>query len=126
MIEDFDQLVAAFADAGAEDGQQFGRLVGDVEGGVDHVGANEDRVAVVQHLAVLVQPLLDLAVDDVDDLFLIRVLVEVMAEAGHEVDFDDNQLLGAGAGRPAESAQDTPIQLFAFGFGRGDEFSDHL
>ena len=64
---------------------------------MDHISPDEDGIAIAQSTTILFQPLLNLSLNNVDNFFLIRVFVEIVAFARHQIDLDDDQILGAGA-----------------------------
>ena len=57
-----------------------------------HIGRNERGVAGAENALLAIDPLLDLAGDDEDHLFLVGVLMEIVALAGSEADIDDGEL----------------------------------
>ncbi|MGY4284346.1 hypothetical protein ACVWXO_003566 [Bradyrhizobium sp. LM2.7] len=73
------------------------------------VGRNEGGVAGAEDAVLAIDPLLDLSGDNEHDLFLIRVLVEIMSLARIEIDLGYRELLGPGVGRIAGPAGRTKV-----------------
>ena len=109
FLRHVDGLEAGIADAGAEDRQNTRLAFSNIEGGMDHAGGNEDRIAGFEQLLPAIDPLLDLTCDNEERFLLVRVLVEIMALAGQEPRLEDGELLGAGIGRHAQIADAAPI-----------------
>jgi len=80
---------------------------------VDHAGIDEHAIARLECALLLVQPLLDLTLDHIDHLFLLRMLVKRMSAARRQGNFDHGQGLCTGIGRPAAPSQAAPIELLA-------------
>ncbi len=85
-------LHRAFRGAGGDDGDEFEILVGAVEGGVDGALRDEDGGAGADGLLFVLQPLLGLALEDVDDFLFVRVVVEGMASAGRDGGVDEEEV----------------------------------
>ena len=69
------------------------------------VWGDEDGVTRVKQLFLLPKPLFHLAIQHVDRLFLVGMLVEVVAMARNQRDLDDDEVGGAGAGGAANPPQ---------------------
>ena len=90
------------------------------------IGRDEDGVAGPELPALPFEPLLDSSLTHPDDLLLLRVLVEVVAEPRLERDVDDDELLGAGGRRMADPAELAPVEELALHAGAVDERPAHL
>jgi hypothetical protein len=93
-------LDLALRGALGDDGDEFQIPAAAVEGGVDGACRDEDGGTGAERLLLLLQSLLGLALDDVDDLLLVRVHVERMASARRHGAMDDKEIFG---GRKAGS-----------------------
>ena len=98
----------------------------DVEGGMHDTFAYEDGITRTEDLFLVVDPLLDGALDAGDRFFLVGVFVEVVSLAGEKFDIDEGDVLGAGGGRTAEPSEITPFEFFGGGVGSEDEFAHDL
>ena len=90
------------------------------------IGRDEDGVAGPELAGLPFEPLLDSSLTHPDDLLLLRMLVEVVAEPRLERDVDDDELLGAGGRRMANPAQLAPVEALALYAGAVDERPAHL
>ena len=70
---------------------------------------------------LILEPLLDLARQDDDHLFLLGVRVEVVAVARLQRDVEDRELSRTGGRWPADPAEATPVELLALDVGLVDE-----
>ena len=62
---------------------------------MNRVGRNEDRISRAENALCPSNPLLDLARDDQDHLFLVRMLVKVMSHASIQFAIKDAQWTAA-------------------------------
>ena len=90
----------------------MGGFVADIESGVDDVLTNVDCITGAEDFFLIADPLFDAARDAGDHFFLIRVLMEVVAFSGEELDVDDSEVLVPSCGRTAEPGEFSPVEFF--------------
>ena len=88
-----DQFVAFRADAGTQNGQNFRIPLADVKRGVHDAGPDEGGIPHPEDSLLPIDPLLDLAFEDVNHLLLIGMLMEIVTARGREVHFQDHEVL---------------------------------
>src|SRR3954447_12259723 len=86
---------------------------------------DKDAVPRTKGAPLALEPLLDYAGDDIQDLFLMRMVVEVMALTGGNIAVDEGELFRAGGGRMAQHAQLTPVQDVRLNIRAQGEFASH-
>lgn len=87
-----------------------------IECGVDDVGIDVNGIAGSEDSLLVIDPLFDLSFDAVDDFFLIRVAMEVVAHSWIEIDVDDGEVLVSGFRWAAEPAEVAPVEMFSRDF----------
>ena len=88
-----DQFVASRADAGTQNGQNFRIPLADVERGVHDAGPDEGGIPRPEDSLLPIDPLLDLAFEDVNHLLLIGMLMKIVTARGREVHLQDHEVL---------------------------------
>src|ERR1035437_2237450 len=94
-----------------EDRHELRCLGASVKRTVDNPGTNEDSIALLQRALLGIQPLFDLTIQHIQDFFLSRVIMEVVAEASLKENQDLSDILRLSVRWAANPAHSAPIDL---------------